>query len=205
MGHERGCSALASGRPTCGSHRHYQPTDRTIMPLMEGNSGCVSRRHSMLEICRHATSRCEDVHTRVHTQRHTGKWIIIIHPHFGLFWVYIHEPTFSEIYRDHAAELISTENLTFWEINIFILVDLFLEIVASGSSPALLSSPAVLYLRFSVNSLSLFPIIIFQTGKAKGHGHLHAAGKAEREGSQRWTGRTWRIRRWQECILHYKR
>lgn len=44
MGHERGCSALAPGRSTCGSHRHYQQTDRTIMPLMEGNSDCVRRR-----------------------------------------------------------------------------------------------------------------------------------------------------------------
>lgn len=51
MGHERGCSALAPGRSTCGSHQHYQQTDRTIMPLMEGNSGCVWWRPKVVTAC----------------------------------------------------------------------------------------------------------------------------------------------------------
>lgn len=58
MGHERDCSALVPGRSTCGSHQHYQQTDRTIVPSKEGNSGSVWRRPKMVAAC------CISAHTQ---------------------------------------------------------------------------------------------------------------------------------------------
>lgn len=71
------------------------------MRLEETESG-----RSMLQICRHTTSRCGSGHTHVQLQKHMNYVDILIME----FWVYIHihESTFSEMYQDYTAELTST-------------------------------------------------------------------------------------------------
>lgn len=101
MGLGRGCSALAPGRPTWGSHQHYRPADRTIMPLMEGNSGCTWRRLKVFAVC------CTPSRCGTYKKKNSYLYILIME-----FWtlIQINRSTFSQIYPDfyEASDLRDT-------------------------------------------------------------------------------------------------
>lgn len=83
MGHERDCSALAPGRPTCGSHHHYQSMDRAIMPLMEGNSEHVWRRPKIVTVCCMSAGTCDSGNGRKYKSLSVLSLFIILHIYIG--------------------------------------------------------------------------------------------------------------------------
>ena len=164
MGHDRGSSALAPGRRTRGSHRHYRPTDRTIMPLMEGNSGCGWKRQKMVSVL---CLQIKQVRERGHVQKHTFTFIM----ETSSLWGFVS----SSCIKWNVVRI--THQIEFCLKKLF----LFIEVLASGCSP---SSTVHLCVWIHFPFFFLLLIIIIHMATLKVTDICMQPRKVEREGSR---------------------